>query len=475
MFTNAKPPSLRESSPVLAFFLRIADSAVVALSLYPITMLYMGIWLEQYTNLAIVSFCVSFLVFHYTGLYRSWRGQGYINEFRAIIKAWLAMACIVLFLLFALQISLQYSRVVLMVWFVTAPLVIFLMHVIFRKVLRKMRARGKNQRTAVIAGAGDIGLSVAEYIERIPWTGINVLGFFDDRQESEEVQATGRTEKPVLGTIEDLPEYLQHTPVDFVYIALPMRAERKIRKILKNCRTLGANLYMVPDLNAFTFFNSRFQQLGNMLLLDFNPDCGRKRLFDVVFSLGVILMTLPVTLGIALLVKLSSKGPVFYKHRRITAAGREFLCLKFRTMYVDADQRLQKILDNDPAAREEWARTFKLKDDPRVTWIGKYLRKTSLDELPQLINVLKGEMSVVGARPVVYKELIDYYKENGGIYCSIKPGITGIWQVTKRSDTEDYQERVELDTWYALNRDLWLDLKIIGMTIVCMIKGNGAY
>jgi len=144
-------------------------------------------------------------------------------------------------------------------------------------------------------------------------------------------------------------------------------------------------------------------------------------------------------------------------------------------MHVNADNRLEEILKNDPQAKAEWDKYFKLKNDPRVTWIGRFLRKTSLDELPQFINVLKGDMSVVGARPIVYRELHDYYKENGGLYCSIKPGITGIWQVSKRNDTEDYQERVQIDTWYALNRNFWMDMKIILQTVGRMFTGKGAY
>ncbi|QCQ20846.1 sugar transferase [Desulfoglaeba alkanexedens] len=281
--------------------------------------------------------------------------------------------------------------------------------------------------------------------------------------------------KTILGTVSELKKYLEKNDVDFVYIALPMRAEGKIHDILQNCRTLGARLFLVPDLYAFRILNTRLERLGSMMLLDFNPESGRKRLFDVAFSLLVILCSLPLTLPIALLIKLNDGGPVFYGHRRITVSGREFNCLKFRTMCVDADRKLAEILERDPAARREWAQTFKLKNDPRVTWLGRFLRKTSLDELPQFINVLRGEMSVVGARPIVHKELCEYYRENGGIYCSIKPGITGPWQIGKRSDTEDYQERVELDTWYAVNRNFWLDLKIICLTVVKVLRGSGAY
>jgi lipopolysaccharide/colanic/teichoic acid biosynthesis glycosyltransferase len=161
------------------------------------------------------------------------------------------------------------------------------------------------------------------------------------------------------------------------------------------------------------------------------------------------------------------------------ATGREFECLKFRTMAVDADKRLKELLADNPELAAEWKSNYKLKEDPRITKIGHFLRRTSLDELPQFINVLKGEMSVVGARPIVGKELEDYYKGNGeqsaGRYVSMKPGITGPWQVTKRNDIEDYKERVELDDWYVLNHSLWYDIKIIFKTIRCMFIGKGAY
>ncbi len=200
-----------------------------------------------------------------------------------------------------------------------------------------------------------------------------------------------------------------------------------------------------------------------------------KRTFDIVFSLFVIIITLPITVPIAIAIKLTDGGSVFYKHTRIGYKGKKFEVIKFRSMYMDADKRLKDILENDSKAREEWEKTFKLKNDPRVTPIGKFLRKTSLDELPQFLNVLKGDMSVVGPRPVVEEELKKYYKENAEVYMSVKPGITGYWQVEGRSDIEDYQERVKMDVWYVKNMNFWLDLKIILKTIWVMIKGKGAY
>lgn len=467
-------PSLRESSPFLMICLRLLDGAVVALMLYPIVMLYTGQWNERYESLALLSFCMTLLIFHFMGVYMPWRGQVYLSELKTVLTAWLSMVCLVLFLLFFFKVAQQYSRFVLMTWFVAAPMSIFLMHAGAHKMLRFMRSRGKNQRSAVIVGAGDLGLSLAGYIDTIPWSGIRVLGFFDDSETTEDLVGKGQKKK-VLGVISELKEYLKNNVVDFVYIALPMRAEKKIRDILNSCRIYGARIYLVPDLYAFRIFNTRLEHLGNVILLDFNPDSRQKRVFDIFFSLAVILMALPLLLIIAMLIKFDDGGPIFYRQRRITVTGRDFFCLKFRTMYVDADKKLKEILDNDPKARKEWEQTFKLKNDPRITRVGRFLRKASLDELPQFINVLRGEMSVVGARPIVHRELHDYYKENAGIYCSIKPGITGPWQVGKRSDTADYQERVELDNWYVLNNNFWLDIKIIFKTVWCVIKGKGAY
>lgn len=199
-----------------------------------------------------------------------------------------------------------------------------------------------------------------------------------------------------------------------------------------------------------------------------------KRAFDIGFSLFAIVVTLPVMIPIAIAIKLTDGGSIFYGHSRVGYRGKKIKVLKFRSMYIDADKRLKEILENDPKAREEWEKTFKLKNDPRVTPIGKFLRKTSLDELPQFFNVLKGDMSVVGPRPVVEEELTKYYKEKAELYKSVKPGVTGYWQVEGRSDT-GYDERIRMDEWYIKNLSFLLDLKIILKTLKVMLTGKGAY
>jgi undecaprenyl-phosphate galactose phosphotransferase len=199
---------------------------------------------------------------------------------------------------------------------------------------------------------------------------------------------------------------------------------------------------------------------------------GSKRLFDVIVSVLLILMLLPVLLVIAGLVAWGG-GPVLYGHKRIGRGNRPFHCLKFRTMAVDSDKILANLLATNPEVAREWRQNFKLENDPRITRIGRFLRKTSLDELPQLLNVIRGEMSLVGPRPVVADELRYYYGENAGYYHMVRPGITGLWQVSGRSQTT-YDRRVFLDTCYVRNWNLWTDVAILFNTVPSVLGGNGA-
>lgn len=199
-----------------------------------------------------------------------------------------------------------------------------------------------------------------------------------------------------------------------------------------------------------------------------------KRLFDLAFGLCVLVLFLPVFVLVALVIRLSSPGKVVYSHERIGRGGRPFRCYKFRTMYADADARLQMLLDSDPKLQEEWIQTRKLKNDPRVTSVGKFLRKSSLDELPQLWNVLRGDLSIVGPRPVVREEVIQYMGEKAPKILSIRPGLTCIWQVSGRSNT-CYSVRVRLDEQYVDNHSFVLDLILIAKTIPSMLFSKGAY
>lgn len=199
-----------------------------------------------------------------------------------------------------------------------------------------------------------------------------------------------------------------------------------------------------------------------------------KRTFDILFSLFALLVGAPVFLLIALLIYLFSPGKVIFSHERIGRGGKPFRCYKFRSMYVDSDKRLNDLLKKNPELKKEWDANFKLKSDPRVTPFGLFLRKTSLDELPQFWNVLKGDLSVVGPRPVVKEEIEKYYCSKAYKILSIRPGLTGPWQVSGRSN-KSYEQRIKLDEYYVDHQSLLMDLKLIAKTIPAMIFAKGAY
>lgn len=199
-----------------------------------------------------------------------------------------------------------------------------------------------------------------------------------------------------------------------------------------------------------------------------------KRGFDIIFSLLVLIIGSPFYLLIALLIFITSPGKIIYSHERIGRGGAPFRCYKFRSMHLNADQRLKDILATHTHLREEWEQTYKLKNDPRITFLGAFLRKTSLDELPQFWNVLKGDLSVVGPRPVVEEEITHYYNVKAYKILSVRPGLTGVWQVSGRSKTSSYAARVQMDEFYVDNHSFFLDMKLIAKTIPAMLLSKGS-
>lgn len=244
-------------------------------------------------------------------------------------------------------------------------------------------------------------------------------------------------------------------------------------------RSRVSHVVLIPDLFGFSSLWVTTKDLGGILglevrqrLLFFGPRL-MKRIIDICFSLIGGLLLLPLFALISVLIKLDSPGPVLYGNWRIGQGGRWFKVWKFRSMVMDADRILKEYLEKHPELREEWERDQKLRDDPRVTRIGRILRKTSLDELPQLLNVLRGEMSLVGPRPILEDE-VKKYGANFALYIKVKPGITRLWQVSGRNDTT-YQERVHLVTYYIRNWSLWLDLYILARTVWVVLTRKGAY
>lgn len=222
----------------------------------------------------------------------------------------------------------------------------------------------------------------------------------------------------------------------------------------------------VRDLQKVEFTVQPEQSLNR------NTSIRIKRATDILIASIALIFLLPVLIPIALIIKLSDGGPVFFKQNRIGRNGKEFALYKFRSMVVDSQERLEELLENDPKARAEWAATQKLVNDPRITPFGHFLRKSSLDELPQIWSILRGEMSVVGPRPIVRNE-IEKYDGYFDLYCETRPGLTGLWQVSGRSDTS-YETRVALDAKYVTERTFSMDMKILLLTIPAVLRRSGA-
>ncbi len=253
-----------------------------------------------------------------------------------------------------------------------------------------------------------------------------------------------------------------------VWAVVVADADERIRDLAKKYLT---NFFLLKPDRFFYFGGRLIRELETSFFLSFGMRI--KRIFDFLFILILLLFFTPLFLLIAFAIKLDSPGPVFYRHKRIGRKGRSFYLLKFRTMVVDADKKLAAILATDPKLREEFERTYKLKNDPRITRFGRYLRPLSIDELPQLINVLFGDMSLVGPRPIVEDE-IEYYKDVSLLPFKFFPGVTGLWQTSGRTDTS-YERRVLLDEHYCRNWNLLFDFKLLLKTIPTVLSQRGAY
>ena len=326
-------------------------------------------------------------------------------------------------------------------------------------------------------GAGKTAELVLKSFERMSGGGYHVLGFVDDHPISQELAAKYR----ILGRFANIERVINMTKVQDVLITAPGLSPDRQVKLVKRVQPLVKNVAFVPDLldapvdtiEAESLGESRvmFLRVRNNLAHWYNRLF--KRFFDFSLSLIGMVVVIPVGCIISLLIYMDSPGPVIFSHRRIGLNGKEFPCYKFRSMIPNAQEVLYEYLSTHPEAKEEWDRDFKLKDDPRITKIGAFLRKTSLDELPQLLNVLKGEMSLVGPRPIVKAE-IEKYGDNFQDFCLVPPGITGMWQVNGRSDTT-YEERVQMDSWYVRNWSVWIDMVYLLKTIGVVLKRKGAY
>ncbi len=456
----------------LSTLLKIADPLVI------VAAALLSYWLRFddpetpaiYQAVVLAAFGLSVVVFAVSDVYRGRPDEGLRRNLVHLFGGWAGVVLAVVLLMYATQIGSLVSRQWLAVWSVVALVGLILMRFAAVAVLRLMQRRGLFTRRVAIAGAGDLGRQVARKLGATRSAGLHVVAFYDDN-----AGLAGQTVEgaPVRGTTERIRDDVREGGIDQVWIALPLRAEERVRRIIDDLAPLNAEVRFVPDIFGFQLLNHSIAEVGGLpvIKLTESPLSGGKGLLkwieDKVVASAVLFLIAPLLLAIAIGIKLTSPGPVLFRQRRGGLDNREITVWKFRTMVVHDE----KVAGHKPQAT---------KGDPRITPFGAFLRRTSLDELPQFINVLMGDMSVVGPRPHPLW-LNDCYAGRIPTYLLrswIKPGITGWAQVNGwRGETDEdwkMEMRVQHDLYYIEHWSLGLDLYIILMTIFRM-RGERAY
>ncbi|GMM70454.1 undecaprenyl-phosphate glucose phosphotransferase [Alteromonas gracilis] len=418
----------------------------------------------------LVTFCIGFQISSEAlDLYRSWRGSKTTKMVRYVAYCWAGTCLFTLTCGYFFTNNATHSAIAVLSWFIISFLALSVWRFVMRAFLFKLRKTGFNSRKAIVVGATKTGHDMARQIVENDELGIKFLGIFDDRNPE---RIPENVREKICGKIQQAIDMAKRSEVDYIYIALPMSAENRIREILHYCSDTTANVYLIPNFFVYNLMNSRWQSVGSIQALSVydTPFQGAsealKRLEDIVFSSLILLMiSIPMSI-IALAVKLTSPGPVIFKQKRYGLDGKKISIYKFRSMTTQ---------DNGPVVKQA------TKNDPRITKLGAFLRKTSLDELPQFINVLQGRMSIVGPRPHAVAHNEEYRKIIRGYMLrhKVRPGITGWAQVNGfrgETDTvEKMQKRVEYDLEYIHNWSILLDIKIIIKTAVGSLFDKNAY
>lgn len=390
-------------------------------------------------------------------------------EWASVGTRWMVLLASLLALGYVTKQSAEYSRRVILVWAIVTPVVLVAASYLLRHIVIKALTRAGNSRTAVFAGYNEVSALFSDRLKSDPTQNIRVCGFFDDRSAD---RLGAESDEPLLGRLPDLAGYVKQRKVDVIFVALPMRHVQRVMGLLDDLRDTTASIYYVPDIFVYDLIQARTGEIAGMPVVAMceTPFYGFrgivKRGMDILIGGLALLAFSPLMLVTAVLVKLSSPGPVIFKQRRYGLDGQEIAVYKFRTMRVTEDGG--KVVQAT-------------KDDPRVTSVGRVLRRLSIDELPQLVNVLQGRMSLVGPRPHAvahneqYRQLIKGYM----IRHKVKPGITGLAQVNGcRGETtrlEDMEARVKFDLEYLRHWSPYLDLRIMALTALRAFSDAKAY
>ncbi|PHR17367.1 MAG: undecaprenyl-phosphate glucose phosphotransferase [Sphingopyxis sp.] len=463
---------IRSNEPFLAIMHRWFDLFVIAVAFFIVLIWQNSNHRAEYWVSLLATLILFYVINDFSRLYGSWRGEHRLVELRKVTGN-LFFAFSIMFVVdyFIFQ-SNRLPDADKIVWFTLGLAGLLSYRIFFRVGMRKLRASGYNTRTVAIAGSGELGRRLAENIIASPWMGLNVVGFYDDKSGDPVTLEEDGQVISTRGTMQTLVQDTRAGMIDKIYITLPMRAEEKIRCLLDELSDTTASVYLIPDVFVFDLLHARSESINGLpsiSIFDTPMDGANgfvKRIEDVILSLVILAIIAVPMLLIGLCVRLTSSGPALFKQQRYGIDGKPIEVWKFRSM---------RVMENGGKVRQATP------GDDRITPFGAFLRRTSLDELPQFLNVLRGEMSIVGPRPhaVVHNE--EYRKRISGYMLrhKVKPGITGWAQVNGwrgETDTLDkMRKRVECDLDYIRHWSLWLDLKIVFLTVFKGFINKNAY
>jgi len=423
---------------------------------------------KSYLQVVLLAILLSAIIFPVAAVYKVWRGSSTLTEIKQLTIAWTMVALTLAFLAFITKTGAEYSRSWMVIWFISCWTALVTSRVVLRYILRYLRSSGFNHRHIVIVGTGDQAVIVADRLQKSTWFGLEISALFSSGHISEQFPAW-LGQKKIITEYEDLRRHVNENGVDQVWISLPHSEEKTIREVINILDGSAAEIRYVPDIFQYQLMHHSLSEVAGVPVVNISYSAidGANKIVkileDYVLASVLLLFASPLMLLIAIGVKSSSPGPVLYRQKRVGWNGKEFTMLKFRSMPVEAEFKTGPI----------WAS----KKDDRATPFGAFLRKTSLDELPQLFNVLRGEMSLIGPRPErpvfveQYKDEIPHYNKKH----LVKAGVTGWAQVHGWRGNTCLHTRIEHDLYYIENWSLWLDIKIIVMTLFRGLIHKNAY
>lgn len=444
----------------IAYFVR--DEMLPLKGIYP---------LESYLNLLPVVGFLWIVCLNGVDAYRPLRGRSIYSVFLDIIKA--GIAAMIFFAAYAYLLRLYYvSRIFILCVFSVTAIILVAERLLVLWIFRTLRKKGYNYNYMLIIGTGRRAQNFISIIHKHPEWGFRIIGLVDDDLDLVGKKVMGHK---ILGTLKDIPDILDEKIVDEIIFVIPRAWLSRVEEAISYCEKVGRRVSVAVDLFTMAHAKIRQTDIYQFPLLSFQTTSDKvlqlsfKRILDIVVAGSMLLILSPFLLTIILMVKLSSKGPVFFKQTRCSLNGRLFTIYKFRTMVADAESRLESLRHHN----EMQGPVFKMTRDPRITPLGKWMRKFSIDEFPQLINILKGDMSIVGPRPPIPQE-VKIYEPWQRRRLSMRPGLTCLWQIKGRNKIVKFEEWMNLDLQYIDRWSLWLDLQIFLKTIPIVLFGIGA-